>query len=336
MRYLITTLLLLCWFSCTAYAAPDKVILLETMPVPVVTNHTQAIFAAFEKLGYQDGGNIDVEVLQAQGSKELAIKLLKDSIASQSPKLVITVATLASQAAVEVLAGTNVPLIFCSVTDPVGSEIVEKLDAPNTRQITGVVFTQLHETKVEMVMRLLRSNQKDSAIKIGIVQSDYPAAVGDLREMKNIFNLSDEVELTVKQIPYEGVPKGIPSMLKNYRAAVDSIKGQVDFFWETSDSIAEVESFTNILIDSGVPLLHGHTIRSVQQGALITIRYDAQSAGELVVEMVDKVFKGQDAGSIPITVPKNFNLYINMKTADKLELVVPSHLLMIAGENVYR
>jgi ABC-type uncharacterized transport system substrate-binding protein len=125
-------------------------------------------------------------------------------------------------------------------------------------------------------------------------------------------------------------------MLKNYRNTVDSIKGQVDYFWETAGALANVESFTNTLIDTDIPLIYGHTKRSVQQGALVSVNNDAQRVGTLVVAMADKVFKGQDAGSIPIIAPKNFNLYINMKTANKLELVVPSHLLMIAGENVYR
>jgi putative ABC transport system substrate-binding protein len=336
MRYLITTLFLSCWLSFTAYAGTYKVVILETMPVPIITDHTQAIVTAFKVLGYQDNDNLELEILQAQGSKDYAIELLRESIANQSPQLVITVATLASQAAKEVLTGANIPQIFCSVSDPVGSGIVESLSSTNSGQLTGVVFTQLRGTKVEMVMRLLRNTQNKAIMKIGIIQSDYPSAIGDLRELKKVFDLSDNIELVVKLIPYEGVPKGIPSMLKNYRNAVDSIKEQVDYFWETAGALANVESFTNTLLDTGIPLIYGHTIRSVQQGALVTVNYSAQSAGTLVVEMADKIFKGQDAGSIPITVPKNFNLYINMKTANKLELVVPSHLLMIAGENVYR
>jgi putative ABC transport system substrate-binding protein len=336
MRVLLTLVALLSCLQFQAYAAANKIVLVETMPVQVVTNHTKAILSALKDLGYVDGVNIKLEILKAEGSKELAIKLLKESIAKQPPQLVITIATLASQAAVEVLHGTNIPIVFCSVTDPVGSGLVKDFTADKTRNITGVVFTQLHDTKVEMVMRLLRQNLMNRPIKLGIVHSNYPSGVGNLKELKKIFELSDEIELVEKEIAYEGIPQGVPSMLRNYQIAVDSIKGQVDYFWEAAGALPNVESFTDILFDSGVPIIHGHTVRSVQQGALMTVRYSAQSAGDLVVEMVDKIIKGQSPGNIPIAVPPNFNLYINQNSAKQLGLTVPSHLLMIAGDNLFQ
>ena len=178
-----------------------------------------------------------------------------------------------------------------------------------------------------MVMRLLRQKQTSAPIKLGIVHSDYPAAVGDIRELKKIFNLTDKIDLVEKEIPYEGIPQGIPSMLRNYQFAVDSIKSQVDYFWESSDSLAEVEGFTKILFDSGVPIVHGHTVKSVQQGALMTIRYSAQSAGALVGDMVDKIIKGQNPGSIPITVPETPSKVHNRGSINVISFLKSSYAL---------
>jgi len=55
--------------------------LLETMPVPVVINHSQAIERSLEEYGYLNGESLDLEVLKAEGSKEFAVKLLKKSSA---------------------------------------------------------------------------------------------------------------------------------------------------------------------------------------------------------------------------------------------------------------
>lgn len=320
----------------TARADTLKIVLLETMPVPIVTAHSQAIVQALGEQGYLNGENIDLEILKAEGDKELAVRLLKKTLTKQRPDLVITVATLASQAAVETLAGTNIPILFCVVSDPVGSGIVKQLDTASGTNVSGVVFTQQRDTKVEMVMRLLTHPLKSGPVKLGIVSTDYPSAVGDIRELKKIAALSDELEFVVQQIPYEGIPDGLPAMRKTYQRAVDSLKGKVDFLWQVSGPLNELNEFTKMLLASGIPLIHGHTIKSVKQGAVITVRYDTQSAADLVVEVADKIFKGADVGNLPVSEPKNFNLYLNLKTADQIGLTIPSHLLMIAGKNVVR
>lgn len=317
-----------------ALADNHKVILINTMPVPVVVQHSRAIVNTFSQHGYVAGENFDLEILEAEGSKELAATLLKSSVAKQRPQLVITLATLATQAAVELLAGTNIPILFCVVADPVGSGIVQSLDVASGTNVSGVVFTQRLDTKLEMVMRLLAHSPKGPIVRFGVVCTDYPSAIGDIAELEKIAALSGDFEFIVHQIPYEGVPTGIPAMRKNFVDALESLKGKVDFLWEVADPLSEIDWFTRTSIDSGIPLIHGHTAKSVELGALMTVLYDAQGAALEVVKMADQIFKGVNVGTLSISTPKNFNLYLNMKTAEQLGLTVPSHLLLIAGKNI--
>ena len=85
MRVLLTLVALLSCLQFQAYAAANKIVLVETMPVPVVTNHTKAILSALKDIGYVDGGNIELEILKANGSRALAAKLLKESITKHPP-----------------------------------------------------------------------------------------------------------------------------------------------------------------------------------------------------------------------------------------------------------
>jgi putative ABC transport system substrate-binding protein len=48
------------------------------------------------------------------------------------------------------------------------------------------------------------------------------------------------------------------------------------------------------------------------------------------------VLNGADPGSIPVVPPDNFDLGINLTTAMKLKIVIPSDLLTMAGERVFR
>ena len=47
---------------------------------------------------------------------------------------------------------------------------------------------------------------------------------------------------------------------------------------------------------------------------------------------IDKIFKGAKPGDLPIEQPTRFNLVINRKTADMLEVTIPSQLYIFADE----
>lgn len=87
-----------------------RVILIESMPVPVVLSYSQS-FAKQLKSLYQDGG-VEIKVLRAFGKQEEAEHLLTAELATAIPDLVVPIATVASKAACKVLKGTSIPIFF--------------------------------------------------------------------------------------------------------------------------------------------------------------------------------------------------------------------------------
>lgn len=49
---------------------------------------------------------------------------------------------LGADRAGKTLAGTDIPLLFCDVSDPVGAGLVKQIDPPDHRHISGVVYSQ--------------------------------------------------------------------------------------------------------------------------------------------------------------------------------------------------
>ncbi len=320
--------------STPASANHKKIILLETMPVPVVLEHSQELVNAFSELSARSDYEISVEILSAEGSKERAVKLLKESLAKESPDLVVTVATLASQAAVEVFAGTDIPILFCVVSDPVGSGIVKQIGVANHGNVSGIVSSQQRDTKIEMVQRILDASGHEGPVKIGVVSSDYPSAIGDLKAFQAIADSSSLITFVPYLFPYEPVPAGLPSMLEKMRIGLDTLKGKVDFLWQTSGPLGELEVSTQILLDSGIPLIQGNTPKAVEMGAVTAVLGDTTDTAKQIVERTALILQGADVGTLPVVLPRQFKLYINMNAAEKHGLTVPSHLLLIAGENL--
>ena len=329
------------WIFCftlvaSAQAEFRKIVILETMQVNVVKEHSKAITQALAELEVKSGDTYEIEVLEGMGEKKRAANLLRTSLNQRRPDLVISIATLATQAAKEVLAGSNIPLLFCVVADPIGADIIQNVGAPSGTNISGIVYTQQRNTKVEMMMRLLRRTYEDSVLKIGVIGSDYPSSTSDLRALKEISDLTDNLEFVTFAYPYHPIPEGLPEMLASLQAGIDSIQDQVDFFWEGAGPTSEIAEASALLIHSGKPVVLGYTVKAVEQGVLMAVVTDYAETGRQLVEMAEHVFQGTDVGTIAVTTPRKFNLYLNMNTAKKYGLTIPSHLLMIAGENIYR
>ncbi len=338
MKYITTIylLIILCFVASHTEAGTTRIVLIETMPVPVVVDHSKAIQDAFRALEKKGVFSFELDVLKAEGNKQKAMKLLQESMAKKPPDLVITIATLAAQAAKEVLQGTKIPLLFCLVADPIGSGIVSKIGVPSGDNISGILYSQLRDAKLEIAMRLLAQNSKGSVTKVGIIQSDYPSVVGEIRELREIAASGKNVTFTHYSFPYKPVPSGLPVMYDNLKNGIEEARGNVDFLWEVPGPLSELMTFSQILNDSGIPVLMGNTSKSVELGALMAVPTNCHETGNQVVEMAAKVLQGTDIGTLPVTIPKKFDLYLNLKTADKLGIRVPSHLLMIAGDNIIR
>jgi putative ABC transport system substrate-binding protein len=229
----------------------------------------------------------------------------------------------------------DIPILFCVVSDPLGSGIVEAVGEPSNTNISGVVYSHLRDTKVEMVMRVLDETYRFDSVRIGIVSSDYPASIGDVKELMKITDLYENIQIIHKQIPYRPIPQELPQLLESFEQAIKEIEDDVDYLWQAGGPLSEIEEASRLILNAAPPLILANTPRAVEMGGLMAVATNYSDTGLQVVEMVDQIFQGRNVGSIPVAVPRKFDLYINMATAESLGISIPSHMLMIAGDKIY-
>jgi len=191
-----------------------KVILIETMPVPAVIEHSRWFQVQLKELGYEQNKNLKLTILKANGDRQLAEKLLNAELAAGNPDLVVTIATLASQTAAKLLKDTDIPIMFFMVSDPVGSGLVKQINAPTGTNITGKVYTVNRNAKIEMLFQLVSQIVVHRPIRFGIIHSTYPSSVGDIRELKMIAKRRGDITFVPYEIEYKKVPAGLPAMIE--------------------------------------------------------------------------------------------------------------------------
>lgn len=313
------------------------VILMETMPVPAVLEHSRWFQESLQELGTREGMEIELTLLEANGDRQLAEELLAAELSKGTSDLVATVATLATQTAVKLLQGTEVPILFFQVSDPVGAGIVEHLNVPTGTNVTGKVYTVAREAKIEMILKLVKQHMTHMPVRFGFIHSTYPSSQGDIRELQSITKQRDDVVFIPYEIQYQEVPAGLPAMLKDVEKAVDELKEQVDFWVEPLGPLGESIEYTQILLEqSTIPIAFGTKLQSVKMGALLYITPNLKASGHEAALLAMQLLNGRDPGQIPVMPPSNFDVGINLTTALQLKIVVPPDILQLAGEHVYR
>jgi putative tryptophan/tyrosine transport system substrate-binding protein len=316
--------------------AAVRILLLETMPVPVVLAHSKWFKAQLGDMGYAPGRNMALEVLEAKGDRGTAEALLKTALAKGRPDLVVTNATMASQTAVHILRGTGIPILFMTVSDPVGAGIIQAIGVPTGTNITGRVHTINRRTRIDMVMRLIGGTNREKPVRIGFIHSTYPSAMGDIRELRAEAGNRRDIAFVPFQVAYRKVPAGVPAMLKDVSAGIDALNERIDAWWEPSGPLGELGAFTRLILEkSKKPIAMGTKIRSVQLGALLHLTPSIEGSGRETARLADAILKGADPGKIPPVPPAAFDLGINLKKALELNIVVPPDLLKLAGPNVF-
>ncbi len=314
-----------------------RIVLLQSMPVDVVLEHSRWFSTHLEELGYTEGENLELIVLQAGGDRSFAEEFLNKAMTQKRPDLVATSATLASQVAAEVLAGSGIPHVFFTVSDPVGAGIIREIGVPTATNITGKVHMISRQTRVDMVMRLLGQTTVARPVRIGFIHSSYPSSLGDIRNLQKIAGARNDIIFSPFQVEYRKVPDGLDEMLVDVLKGIAQLKDKVDFWWEPSGPLGEFGVYTEFLLkNSNIAIVMGTKLQSVKSGALLHLTPNAESEGREAAVMADAILRGADPGKIPPSVPSSFDIGINVTSAIKHNIVVPPDLLQLAGKHVYR
>ena len=330
-------LLLLAALPVSAEAERKRIILIQTMPVRAVLEHTNQFIGHLARLGYTAGANLELMVLRPDGDRMRAAAMLDEALAMGSADLVVTSATMASQVARERLKETSVPQLFFTVSDPVGAGLVPAVGAPSGANITGKVHTVTRRAKILMALRLLGLEPGERPVRFGYIHSSYPSAVGDARLLTEAAAQIDGVDFIPYRIAYRPVPEGLPAMLAAAGGGIAELEGEVDYWWEPSGPLGERPEFTRLLRDaSRRPIVYGIKRESVQLGALFHVTPSVEATGREAAQLAEAILEGASPAEFIVAPANDVDLGVNLATAMELGTVIPSDLAELAGDNIFR
>lgn len=117
-------------------AAPAKLLqvgLTQIVEHPSLDTVRKGIIDGLKEAGFEDGKQLKIDFQSAQGEMPIAQQIAQKFVADKKD-IIIALATPSAMAAAK--ATTEIPVIFGTVTDPVGAGLVKSLEKPGTN-VTG-------------------------------------------------------------------------------------------------------------------------------------------------------------------------------------------------------
>ena len=275
----------------------------------------EGIRLALRELGYIEGQNIAIEYRHVEGrarQPELAAELVRlkvDVIVVAGGDNVIREAMKATKTTPIVLTGPG--------SDPVEAGFVESLARPGGN-VTGVTLLsrELGGKRLELFKEVV-----PKVTRIAVLYE--PTAPGTKREVKEDLPIAARaLQLSVQ--PWEvgsadGFEKAFGALSKDRPGGL-YVPGGGSFIR------ANLKRIAGFALKSRLPSLYSYK-EAVDAGGLMYYSAVEVDSYRRVTYYVDKILKGTKPADLPVEQPTKFELVLNLKTANQINLTIPPNVL---------
>jgi putative ABC transport system substrate-binding protein len=280
---------------------------------------SQARIVTFEnglsKLGWSVGRNVRIDYRWYQGQTERA-RAAAAELLKLSPDVMLANANPAVRALQELT--SVVPVVFTTVTDPVGSGFVASLARPGGN-ITGFTNQPVEGAKFVDLLKQIAPGVKRVSVMVG----NSPSS--------DAIFLSAEQAAPKFSVETTKVVVRDPSVIEPALAAIggDPYGGLVI----PGDTItaSNRQRIVEFAAAHRIPSVYGFKF-FVTAGGLLSYGIDVTSQFLDAAGYIDRILRGEKPAELPVQQPTKFSLVINLKTARTLGLTVPPALLAAADE----
>ena len=272
---------------------------------------------ALQQLGWKEGSNVRIDerwgVADTEVIRATAIELLQlrpDVIVVQGARAV----PILQQAT------KTIPIVFVSISDPVGRGIVTSMARPGGN-ITG--FQLFEFPVVGKLLETLKQIAPNVTRVALLINPDNPAADFFVRSFEAAAP-SLALEPVITRVQNSG---DIVGAIERF---ADKPAGGL-LLPPDDTTIVHRKLVVTLAARYKLPAIYSFRI-FVADGGLMSYAVDVVDLFRRSAAYVDRILKGEKPGDLPVQAPTKFELTINLKTAKALGLTVPPTLLARADE----
>ena len=259
-----------------------------------------------EEIGKEKGVNFDISYENCNADANVMEQIISD-FQADGVDLMVGVATPVAMRMQSMTEGTDTPVVFSAVTDPVGAGLVESLEEPGAN-ITGT-SDYLDTASVMNLILAVNPDVKKVGLLYDVGQDSSAAAIEeakafleekDIEVVERTGTTTDEVQLAADALVADGV---------------DAV------FTPTDNTIMTAElSIYEKFMEAGIPQYTGADSFALN-GAFMGYGVDYANLGQETADMVSQILlDGADPAATPVKTFDNGTATINTETCEGLGL----------------
>jgi putative ABC transport system substrate-binding protein len=297
----------------SAGAAPLKIGITKIVEHPALDAVEQGVIDALTAAGYERDVDVEYLLASAQGDMANAISIAQN-FQAQNVDLVVAIATPSAQAAAEVFRGTDIPVIYAAVTDPVEAAklVLSATDPSGNENVTGV------------------SDMIPVAAHLQLLRDLSP----NLTRVGMVYNAGEPNSVILTQMAEAAAPglgltivTATADSSANVPIAAQSLVGRVDAFYVTTDNavVSAIDSVLAASEEAKVPFLVADPTSLAH--ATLAAGFDYYDLGLTAGGIVLRVLSGTKPNEIPVTYVTEGQLHLNLDLAARIGLEFPAALI---------
>jgi putative ABC transport system substrate-binding protein len=278
---------------------------------------TGALIDGLKELGYVEGKTIEIDWKWGQDRIQ-ALPELAAELARSKSDVIVTGGTAAAQALKA--ATTTIPIVMAIIGDPVAAGLVGNLARP-AGNLTGfsIVAPELGGKRLELLKEIVPGL---SSVAV-LLNKGNPQSQIELKEMRNAAQA-----MGLQLYPIE-ISSDVG--LEEAFGAIDKVAAQALVVLTDPILFSQRKRTVDLANKNRLPAMYFFQ-GFVQEGGLISYGPGDADLFRRSAGYVDRILKGAKPGDLPIEQPVRFELFINLKAAHTLGVMIPESFLLRADK----
>jgi putative ABC transport system substrate-binding protein len=277
---------------------------------PVPKTFGSAFKQALVGLGWTDGRIVRMDIRWA-GDDINRIRALAQELVGSQPDIIVTDSTLAT--ATLQRETRTIPIVFVSVTDPVASGIVTRLDRPSGN-ITGFdgVEAMLGGNWLELLLEIAPGLKRVAIIfnpDTALGPADIPFNQIETRHMQSAARTLGLRLLVFNATTDTAITPVFATLVEHQVGAV--------LMGGSAIALPALDQILSHAVRFALPTMFLYSL-GARAGALLSYGADTSGMARQMGAYTGRILKGEKPGDLPVQQPTKFEFVINFKTAEAL------------------
>ena len=264
-------------------------------------------YAELRRLGHEEGKNLAVERFSAGGSSSRFAPLAAE-VTARKPDVIVANHNFLVRA---LLGATGTIPIVAITTDPVASKLIASFARPGAN-LTGVSVI----AGPGVVSKRLQILKEIVPLAVNVVYLQSSGVEDEISGLPLLSKLLPEVD---------------EQHLRRAFAEMAEQKVGAALISDGGSYLAQKDLIVALAARHRLPVMYPYRDYT-EAGGLIAYAPDLAELAARMASDVNEILKGADAGNIPYFQPTKFELVVNLKAANALDLTMPPTLLALANE----